>query len=342
MSGGSNKESWQPIFHTASASTRLIKGSKKQGRTKYGELRGKLFIFSSAVFIMLSTVAITLFLTIQGTQSFVFDRMNLFTFLTGTQWYPDHGSYGAFPFILGSFAVTFLAAVFAAPIGIGSAVFMTEIAKKWGQKLLQPVIEILVGIPSVVYGYIGLTIVVPLLRTIFGGTGLGLLSGAIVVGIMILPTVASISADAIRAIPMDLREASYALGSTRWQTIYKVVAPAALPSLLTAVVLGMARAFGEALAIQMVIGNSRSLPDSLVDPAATLTTIITLSMGETTYGSALNNALWSLGLILLAMSYVFILLIRLLSRSTISELRFLSSKDVNSMRSDKDEGGKYK
>jgi phosphate transport system permease protein len=342
MALNSNKESWQPVFHTASASTRLIKGSKRQERQKSGDLRGRLFIFSSAFFIMLSTVAITLFLTLQGIQSFVSDGIHVVEFLAGTQWYPDQGLYGALPFIFGSFAVTFLAAVVAAPIGIGSAIFMTEIAKKWGQKILQPVIEILVGIPSVVYGYIGLTIVVPFIRTIFGGTGLGLLSGAIVVGIMILPTVASISADAIRAIPTDIREASYALGSTRWQTIYRVVVPAALPSLLTAIVLGMARAFGEALAIQMVIGNSRSFPDTLVDPAATLTTIITLSMGETTYGSTLNDALWSLGLILLVMSYVFILFIRLLSRSTISGTRILAKQGSNSTRSNKVEGGKYK
>lgn len=307
------KDIWQPAANSTLASTRLL---KKRKANQNGEFRGKIVIYSSAIFILAATVAITLFLTIKGLQSFVDDGLNVIQFLTGTEWYPKHDppAYGAFPFIFGSFAVTFLTAIVAAPLGIGSALFMTEIAKKRGQKFLQPVIEILVGIPSVVYGLIGLLVIVPVIRSYFGGSGFGLLAGTIVVGVMVLPTVTSIAADALRSIPERLKDASYALGATRWQTIYKVVIPAALPSLLTAVVLGMARAFGEALAVQMVIGNARVLPDSLVEPAATLTTIITLSMGHTTYGSTLNHALWTLGLILLAMSYVFILIIRFLSR----------------------------
>ncbi|HEX7066313.1 MAG TPA: phosphate ABC transporter permease subunit PstC [Bacillales bacterium] len=307
------KDIWQPAGNSTLASARLL---KKRKSNRNGELRGKIVIFSSAIFILAATVAITLFLTLKGLQAFVGDGLNVIDFITGTEWYPKHdpATYGAFPFIFGSFAVTFLTAIIAAPLGIGSALFMTEIAKKWGQKILQPVIEILVGIPSVVYGLIGLLVIVPVIRSFFGGTGFGLLAGTIVVGVMVLPTVTSIAADALRSIPEGLKDASYALGATRWQTIYKVVIPAALPSLLTAVVLGMARAFGEALAVQMVIGNARALPDSLVEPAATLTTIITLSMGHTTYGSTLNHALWTLGLILLAMSYVFILIIRFLSR----------------------------
>lgn len=310
-----NREDQGQNDFSSSASERLLKKRvfRKGASHKNDEWRGKIIILSSAFFIMAATVAITLFLTLKGLQSFFVDKLSVFQFLTGLKWAPAQGAFGAFPFIFGSFAVTFLAAIVAAPLGIGSAIFMTEITKKWGRKILQPVIEILVGIPSVVYGFIGLAVVVPFIRNQIGGVGYGLLAGAIVVGIMILPTVTSIAADAIRSIPGDLRDASYALGATRWQTLYKVVIPAALPSLLTAVVLGMARAFGEALAIQMVIGNVKGLPHSLVQPAATLTTIITLSMGNTTYGSTLNNALWSLGLILLAMSYVFIILIRFLS-----------------------------
>jgi phosphate transport system permease protein len=130
---------------------------------------------------------------------------------------------------------------------------------------------------------------------------------------MILPTVTTIATDAMSSLPKSLRDGSYALGATRWQTIRKVLIPAALPSLLTAIVLGMARAFGEALAVQMVIGNTRNLPETLLDPSATLTTIITLNMGHTTYGSIENNTLWSMGLILLIMSFAFILVIRYLS-----------------------------
>ena len=132
---------------------------------------------------------------------------------------------------------------------------MTEIAPSWGRKILQPVIELLVGIPSVVYGFIGLTVLVPFIREHVGGLGFSLLSGTIVLSIMILPTITTIATDAMSSLPKNLREGSYALGATRWQTIRKVLIPAALPTLLTAIVLGMARAFGEALAVQMVIGN---------------------------------------------------------------------------------------
>ncbi|WP_353948120.1 phosphate ABC transporter permease subunit PstC [Sporolactobacillus sp. Y61] len=281
------------------------------------EARGKLFIYSSAFLVIVAVVAITLFLTIQGLRSFAVDHLNPWTFLTGTEWYPDrtgNRSFGAFPFIYGSIVVTLLAAVIATPVAVGTAIFMAELSKKWGQKIMQPIIEILVGIPSVVYGLIGLSVVVPFMREHFGGSGFNMLAGAIVVGIMILPTVASISADSIRAVPDSLREASYAIGGTKWQTIWRVVIPAAGSSLITAIVLGMSRAFGEALAVQMVIGNTRVIPHSLLDPGATLTTVITSSMGETTAGSVTNDALWSLGLILLIISYIFIIILRFLSK----------------------------
>lgn len=280
-----------------------------------GERRGKALVILSALLIITATVSITIFLTSKGLQSFLFNGVSIVEFLTSLEWDPTSAEplYGALPFIFGSFAVTFLSALIAGPLGIGSAIFMTEIAPSWGRKFLQPVIELLVGIPSVVYGFIGLSVLVPFIRNHIGGHGFGLLAGTVVLSIMILPTIASIATDAMSTLPKSLRDGSNALGATRWQTIYKVLIPAALPSLLTAIVLGMARAFGEALAVQMVIGNSRSLPESLLDPSATLTTIITLNMGHTTFGSVENNVLWSLGLILLFMSFLFILVIRFLS-----------------------------
>ncbi|CAM3137867.1 phosphate ABC transporter permease subunit PstC [Sporolactobacillus spathodeae] len=295
-------------------------GLFKQLTNRYSESRGKFLIFSCALLMIVAVIAITLFLMVQGLRSFVVDHINPWTFITGMQWYPDsatHPSFGALPFIFGSMAVTLLAAVIATPIAVGTAIFMAELSQKWGQRLMQPVIEILVGIPSVVYGLIGLLVVVPFMRIHFGGSGFNLITGALVVGIMILPTVASIAADSIRAVPNSLREASYAIGGTKWQTIWRVVIPAAGANLITAIVLGMSRAFGEALAVQMVIGNARNLPHSLFDPAATLTTIITLSMGNSTTGSVLNDALWSLGLVLLLISYLFILLVRFLSRKRV-------------------------
>ncbi|RAS88740.1 phosphate ABC transporter permease subunit PstC [Priestia endophytica] len=292
------------------ARERLITSKKNKHKD---ETRGKWLVRICALIMIAATVAITIFLTVKGLQSFIKNGVSPIEFLTSTDWNPKDGEFGAVPFIFGSFAVTFLSAIIAAPLGIGGAIFMTEIAPSWGRKILQPVIELLVGIPSVVYGFIGLTILVPYIRGNFGGIGFSILTGTIVLSIMILPTVTTIATDAMSSLPKSLRDGSYALGATRWQTIRKVLIPAALPSLLTAIVLGMARAFGEALAVQMVIGNTRNLPETLLDPSATLTTIITLNMGHTTYGSVENNTLWSMGLILLIMSFAFILVIRYLS-----------------------------
>lgn len=289
--------------------------SKKLTKSKRQEIAALWWVRFSAFLMIVAAVSITLFLCIKGLQSFVIDHVSLTQFLFGTKWSPTSSpaNYGALVFIFGSFAVTFLAALIAAPIGIGSALFMTELSKRFGRKFIQPVLEILVGIPSVVYGFIGLVVLVPFFRNHIGGVGFGLLAGAIVVGVMILPTVTSISADALQTVPESMRDAAAALGATRWQTIWKVVIPAALPSLLTAIILGAARAFGEALAIQMVIGNSPLFPKSLTDPTSTLTTQITQAMGETPAGSVFNHVLWSMGLILLVMSYIFIILIRFLS-----------------------------
>ncbi|MCH1624940.1 phosphate ABC transporter permease subunit PstC [Fredinandcohnia quinoae] len=296
-----------------SARDRLIKSKKNQSN---GELRGRVLVTLCAIIMISATISITIFLGTKGLQAFLVNGVSPIEFLTSAEWNPidkDNPKFGALPFIFGSFAVTLLSALIAAPLGIGGAIFMTEIAPSWGKRILQPVIELLVGIPSVVYGFIGLTVLVPFIRDHVGGIGFGLLSGTIVLSIMILPTITTIATDAMSSLPNNLREGSYAIGATRWQTIWKVLIPAALPTLLTAIVLGMARAFGEALAVQMVIGNVRDLPGSILDPSATLTTIITLNMGHTTFGSIENNTLWSMGLVLLIMSFAFIMLIRFLS-----------------------------
>ncbi|MED4813528.1 phosphate ABC transporter permease subunit PstC [Bacillus atrophaeus] len=301
-----NREKW-------SVSERLI--SSRQNR-QLDEVRGRMIVTACALIMIAVSIAITIFLGVKGLQSFLVNGVSPIEFLTSLNWNPTNTEpqFGVLPFIFGSFAVTVLSALIAAPLGIAGAIFMTEIAPNWGKKVLQPVIELLVGIPSVVYGFIGLTVLVPFIATFkTSGTGHSLLAGTIVLSVMILPTITSISADAMASLPKSLREGSYALGATRWQTIRKVLVPAAFPTLMTAVVLGMARAFGEALAVQMVIGNTRILPESLLDTAGTLTTIITLNMGHTTYGSVENNTLWSMGLVLLVMSFLFILLIRYLS-----------------------------
>ena len=292
---------------------------KKSKRAKM-EQRGKLISLFCILLIILVVVSIFYFVASKGLATFFVDKVNFFDFLFGTKWNPSQVGesgqplVGALPMIVGSFLVTFLSAIVATPFAIGAAVFMVEISPKQGQKILQPVIELLVGIPSVVYGFIGLSVIVPAVRSVFGGTGFGILAGTFVLFVMILPTVTTMTVDALKSVPRHYREASLALGATRWQTTYKVVLRAAVPGILTAVVFGMARAFGEALAIQMVIGNAALLPSSLVTPASTLTSILTMGIGNTIMGTVENNVLWSLALILLFMSLVFNIVIRLIGK----------------------------
>ena len=188
---------------------------------------------------------------------------------------------------------------------------MAKIAPGWLRDIMRPAIDLYVAIPSVVYGYAGLVVLVPFLREFFDvQTGFGVLAAGLVLSIMILPTIISISDDALRAVPKPLEEASLALGATYWQTLYRVLVPAALPGVLTAIVLAMARAIGETMAVQMLIGNTPMLPTSFFTPTSTLTSNIVVEMGNTPFGSAWGNSLFLMALVLLVLSLGMILLIR--------------------------------
>lgn len=259
------------------------------------------------------------FMVVQrGIAPFTSEGVSLGSFLFGTTWNPhstdDAGNMlvGALPMTAGSFAVTLLSCLLVVPFAVGSAIFMVEVAPGFGRRVFRPAIELLVGIPSVVYGLVGLMVVVPWVRSWAGGTGYGILSAALVLSVMVLPTVTSLTADAFVAVPDSYRQGSYALGATRWQTIWHTVLKAALPGILTAVVLGMARAFGEALAVQMVIGNAAAIPTSLFTPASTLTSVLTTSMGNEAMYTVYSDVLWSLALILLLMSFFFIFIVHLI------------------------------
>ncbi|MBV1943549.1 phosphate ABC transporter permease subunit PstC [Streptococcus parasuis] len=275
---------------------------------------GQVLTFLCLSLIVFIVAMILIFVAQRGLSTFFVDGVNITDFLFGDKWEPSSKTFGALPMIAGSFIVTILSAIIATPIAIGAAVFMTEISPKRGAKVLQPVIELLVGIPSVVYGFIGLQVVVPFVRSIFGGTGFGILSGVCVLFVMILPTVTFMTVDSLRAVPRHYREASLAMGATRWQTIWRVTLNAAKPGIFTAVIFGMARAFGEALAIQMVVGNSAVMPTSLTTPAATLTSVLTMGIGNTVMGTVQNNVLWSLALVLLLMSLVFNMIMKFITR----------------------------
>ncbi|XID95634.1 phosphate ABC transporter permease subunit PstC [Paenibacillaceae bacterium WGS1546] len=277
---------------------------------------GKVYTIICIAFLILTIFSIVYFVASKGLSTFFVNGVNPLDLLTGLKWRPEGEPplFGALPFIFGSFSTSLLAAAISAPLGFCAAVFMVEIAPKLGRKYLQPVIELLAGIPSVVYGFVGLSVIVPLFRDLFPGQGVGIAAGAVVLSVMILPTITTIATDALASLPKGLKEGSYALGATRWQTIARIVLPTTLPALLTGVVLGIARAFGEALAVQMVIGNAPHIPRSLFESASTLTSAITLSMGNTAMGTVANNALWSLALILMIMTFIFVFIVRWLER----------------------------
>ena len=289
----------------------LVKQLTSPSKNSRLEKFGKTITFLCLALIVFIVAMILLFVAQKGLATFFVNKVSLIEFLFSGDWSPSEGKFGALPMILGSFVVTLLSALVATPFAIGAAIFMTEISPK-GAKFLQPAIELLVGIPSVVYGFIGLQVVVPFVRLIFGGTGFGILSGTFVLFVMILPTF--MTTDTLRAVPRHYREASLAMGATRWQTIWRVTLNAAKPGIFTAVIFGMARAFGEALAIQMVVGNSAVIPTSLTTPAATLTSVLPMGIGNTVMGTVSNNVLWSLALVLLLMSLGFNMLVKFITR----------------------------
>ena len=221
----------------------------------------------------------------------------------GKNWQPDSGKYGLLPLIIGSIYVTFAALALGVPLGVGCAVFLAEIAPDWMTKIVRPAINLLAGIPSVVYGFFGLIILVPALRQVVGGIGFSLLAGGIILAIMILPTIISISEDSLRAVPRDYKEASLALGANHWQTIYKVIVPSAKSGIITAIILGMGRAIGETMAVIMITGNTPLIPKSILNPGPTLTGTIGQ---EWSYASGEHaRALFTVGIFL----FIFIIII---------------------------------
>jgi phosphate transport system permease protein len=269
----------------------------------------KYLFIASAIFMTVTILCIIGFVGHQGLQTF--KEVSVAEFFLSAKWDPDTNQFGALTFILGSVTVTFLAIAIGAPLGLAGAIFMAKVAPSWLREIMRPATDLYVAIPSVVYGWVGLTVFLPWIRTHFdAGTGFGLLVSGLILAIMILPTVISISEDAIRSLPGSLEEASLALGATRWQTIWRVLLPAALPGLLTAIILAMARAIGETTAVQMLIGNTPQMPKSLFSPTTTLPSEIIIDMGNTPFSSTWNNSLFLMALVLLVISLVMILVIR--------------------------------
>ena len=254
--------------------------------------RGLLIMALSA----LSALAlITLFIFAEGVP--LIAKAGVFNFVFGTTWAPTQGSFGILPMILGSLWVTVGAIILGVPIAMCCAIFMAEFAPPVMRNILRPAIQMLAGIPSVVYGFWGLVFVVPAIRNYLGGPGLSILAGSIILAIMILPTIVSISEVSLLAVPSLYKEGALALGSTQWQTIRGVLIPAAKSGIVAAIILGVGRAVGETMAVIMVLGNAVSLPASILDPARTLTTNTGIEMGYAAGDH--RQALFATGIVLL-------------------------------------------
>ena len=273
-------------------------------------IRGVLFI--CAIFAVIAIFSIIFFLVKEGYG--IFQQVSLFEFLTGEDWKPEGeimdtpARYGALPLIAGTLLVTIGAMAISVPLSIGSAIFISELASPRVKAFAKPAIELLAGIPSVVYGFFGLIILTTWLRVTFDvPTGESMLAGSILLGIMAIPTITSIAEDAISSVPREFKEGSLAMGATRWQTINRVILPSAMSGITAAVVLGMGKVIGETMAVIMVTGNTAIIPEPLFNVFSTVKTLtgaIAIEMGETPLGSDWQHALFGLGIILMSITLI--------------------------------------
>ena len=241
-----------------------------------------VLICATACFVVL--LAIVVFTIREALPAF--RQVGLLDFLFGKDWSPSNKEFGILTIIVGSVVVMAGALIIAVPLGIACAILLAEVAPSRVRQLLRPTVELLVGIPSVVYGLVGMVLIVPLIRQI-GGSGYSVAAGVIVLTGMVLPTIISISEDSIRAVPKSYREGALALGATQWQTIWRVLLPAARSGIMASIVLAMGRAIGEAMAMIMVLGNAPVIPTSLLDPARTLAGSIAV---EVNYASGVHRS----------------------------------------------------
>lgn len=252
-------------------------------------------IFFVIALSSLSVLAlISVFILIKGIP--IISKVGLFNFIFGMKWAPSQGAFGIFPMIIGSVSVTIGAAILGVPIAICCSIFLAEFAPAPLRNIFRPAIQLLAGIPSVVYGFWGVLFIVPTIRKYLGGPGLSILAGSIILAIMILPTIISISEVSLLALPRQYKEGGLAMGLTHWQTIYSIMLPAAKSGIVSAIILGIGRAIGETMAVIMVLGNAVAIPESILDPVRTLTTNIGIEMG---YASGEHQqALFATGIVL--------------------------------------------
>ena len=294
----------------------IVKEKKGMFFKEYG-WRGLSVFFG--LFVIALTIIIGAFLIYKGSDTFLVFGHTLWEFLGSAEWEPvdnaeGGGAVGALIFIAGSLCVCGLALLIATPFALGSAIFMTQISPRIGEKFYRPVVEIFAGIPSVVYGFFGLVVIVPLIQQALDlPVGETAFAGSVVLAIMALPTIITVAEDAMRTTPRAMKEASLALGATQWQTIYKVIIPYSISGITSAVVLGIGRAIGETMAVLMVTGNAAVIPTSLFEPVRTIPATIAAELGEAPAGGAHYQALFMLGAVLFLITLLLSILVEYIS-----------------------------
>jgi phosphate transport system permease protein len=288
---------------------------------RIGELLIQGFLFFCGAVSILTTVGIVFEL---GKESLLFFQMpgvSLVEFLTTTDWQPTIGNFGVLPLVNATLMTTFFAMLVSLPLGLAAAIYLSEYASSRARRILKPVLEVLAGVPTVVYGYFALTFMTPLLRSLLGAGNVEVyntLSAGLVMGIMILPTVCSMSEDALSAVPRSLREAAYGLGATRLETAVKVVVPAALSGIIAAFIIGISRAVGETMIVAIAAGSGPAFTFNPLQSAETMTGYIArISGGDVAYDTPDYNSLFAVGLLL----FVFTLGLNILSRKLVARYR---------------------
>ncbi len=274
----------------------------RQGKEKF--IKGLLLLIACISILILGLIVIFLFR--EGLP--IFREVSLSGFFLGKEWYPtyDPPEYGIWPLVVGSLVVTLFSSLLAVPLGVLSAIFIAEIAPVSIREILKSAIELLAGLPSVVLGFFGMVVLAPWLQETFDlPTGLNIVNASLMLAIMAIPTISSISEDALYSVPSEFKEASYALGATRLETITRVIVPAALSGISAAVILGMARAMGETMVVLMVAGGAAAVPESLFDPVRPMPASIAAEMGEAPYRSGHYHALFATGIILFFLTLLF-------------------------------------
>jgi len=264
-----------------------------------------IFLFFALLSIVILALII-IFLFVEGAP--IFGVVSVKEFLFGMEWYPtyDPPEFGIWPLIVGSFIVTIFASILAVPLGVLSAVYIAEIAPPLIKETFKPVVELLAGLPSVVLGFFGMAILAPWMQETFDlPTGLNIVNASLILALMAVPTISSISEDALYSVPQEFKEASYALGATRFETIARIIVPAALSGISTAVILGMARAIGETMVVLMVAGGAAAIPESIFDSVRPMPASIAAEMGEAPFRSLHYHALFATGVVLFFLTLGF-------------------------------------